>query len=217
MFDFKAARSIMVDSQLRPNGVTSPRVLDAMEAVAREAFLPEGLRTLAYSDEDLPLAPGRVLIAPMHFARLLQIAGIKPENHVLIIGAETGYGAAVIAGLAAHVAALESDPDLVSALRINTLGLPNITIAEGPLVEGAPALAPFDVIVIMGQVAALPDPLLAQLLPEGRIVAAFGQNRASKLSVWTRQGMSAVRRDVFEANTAVLPGFSTAKPAFVFA
>src|SRR5512137_2367604 len=105
MTDFIAARLNMVESQVRPNGITDRRIIAAMERIPREIFVPESRRAVAYMDEDVPLdaAQGpRALIEVMAFARMLQHALIKPTDRVLVVGAGTGYGAAVIATLAAR-------------------------------------------------------------------------------------------------------------------
>ncbi len=217
MFDFTAARKLMIDGQLRPNGITSDRILDAMEAVPREHFLPDDLKFAAYADEDLPLGHGRVLLAPMTFARLLQIAAIDQGQHVLVVGAATGYGSAVISKLARTVTALECDSILARKLNSNMAEFPNVRPVEGQLTDGVPADAPFDVIIFAGRIAVLPEAICNQVLPEGRIIAAFGPNSACRLSSWQRRDINLVRRDGFEATTSILPGFSVAEPAFVFA
>jgi protein-L-isoaspartate(D-aspartate) O-methyltransferase len=94
---FADARANMVDSQVRPNKVTDPRILHAMRTLPRERFLPPALASLAYADEDVPLGNGRVLMEPMVLARLLQIAAPMPGEVALVVGAGTGYGAAVLA------------------------------------------------------------------------------------------------------------------------
>ena len=110
---FAAARQFMVDSQLRPNKVTHPALLDAMRVVPRELFLPPALSTLAYADQDVELGGGRVLMAPLAFARLAQLLAPLPGERVLVVGAATGYGAAVLARCGARVTALDEDESLL--------------------------------------------------------------------------------------------------------
>src|ERR1700739_3255336 len=114
---FEAARTHMIESQLRPNKVTDEGVLGAFARVRRELFVPEHLRIVAYVDEDLPLGGGRFLMEPMVAARLLQAAAIKRTNTVLVVGVATGYKAALAASLARNVVALEEDPDLARRAR----------------------------------------------------------------------------------------------------
>jgi protein-L-isoaspartate(D-aspartate) O-methyltransferase len=222
MTDFNAARMNMVESQVRPNGITDRRIIAAMETVPRELFVPEHLQAVAYVDEDISLgsmqktkAP-RALIEPMAFARLLQHAVIRPEDRVLVIGAGTGYGAAVIARIAGRVTALESDPGLAGEARRRLDSLPNLRVVEGPLAAGAPDLAPFDAILFEGRVEQVPEALLGQLAEGGRLVAVIGDAIVAKARVYTRTGHTVAMRDVFDASVAPLPGFEKNKPDFMF-
>jgi protein-L-isoaspartate(D-aspartate) O-methyltransferase len=222
MTDFTAARLNMVESQVRPNGITDRRIIAAMEDVPREMFVPERFRAVAYVDEDVPLAPAeekqgpRVLIEAMTFARLLQHAEIKPEDRVLVVGAGTGYGAAVIARIAAHVVALESDPGLVSEARERLVGLRSVVVVEGWLPAGAMAQQPFNVIVLEGRAEEVPQSLLSQLAEGGRLVAVVGETVLARAKVFSKAGQTIAVRDAFDASVAALPGFGKKKPAFVF-
>jgi protein-L-isoaspartate(D-aspartate) O-methyltransferase len=217
MFDFAAARAMMVESQLRPNGITDHRILDAMQQVERETFVPEHQKTLACRDGEVPLTRGRSLVSPMNFARLLQIAKLEADQSVLVVGAETGFGPAVVSRLASHVTALENDPELLSQLRDNMQPIANVTVIAGEMQAGAPSHAPFDVIVIAGRIAVLPSAVIQQAKQKGRIVAGFGTNLAAKLCVWEREGDSVFKREMFESSISALPGFSVGTPAFIFA
>src|ERR1700735_1014235 len=104
---FAEARNCMVDSQIRPNRVVDQRVLSAMRTVPRERFLPANVQALAYVDQDVPLGNGRFLMEPRVFARLLQAAVLRENEQVLVVGAGTGYGAAVLAACGCRVIALE--------------------------------------------------------------------------------------------------------------
>jgi protein-L-isoaspartate(D-aspartate) O-methyltransferase len=220
MTDFAAARTNMIESQVRPNGITDRRIIAAMEKVARETFVPDDRKAVAYVDEDVQLAASggfaRYLIEAMAFARLLQNALIKPTDKVLIIGAGTGYGAAVVSALAAQVVAVESDAALAAAARHNLAAFPNVKLMEGSLAGGATGEGPFDVILIEGRIAELPQGLLAQLAPEGRLAAVVGETEVAKARVYSQTGASVSVRDVFDASVAPLPGFDKKKPAFVF-
>src|SRR5262249_10377274 len=133
--DYAAARRNMVESQLRPNKVTDAAVLDAMATLPRERFAPEAMRSVAYVDEDIPVGRGRFLMEPMVLARLLQLASVSPGDAALVVGAATGYTAAVLARLAGRVIVLESDPQLAAHARdtLASLGIGNVVIVEGPL------------------------------------------------------------------------------------
>jgi protein-L-isoaspartate(D-aspartate) O-methyltransferase len=220
--DFTAARLNMIESQVRPNGITDRRIIAAMEQVAREAFVPESRRAVAYVDEDVPLVPGdasrgpRALIEAMAFARMLQHAEIKPDDKVLLVGAATGYGAAVVSQIAARVIALECDAGLAAEARRNLAGLGNATVAEGPLEAGFAAESPYDVIILEGRAGEIPQALLDQLADEGRLVAVVGEADVSQATVFTRAGSAVAARRAFDASIAPLPGLAKKKPAFVF-
>lgn len=220
MTDFAAARLNMIESQVRPNGITDRRIIAAMEQVARENFVPESRRAVAYVDEDVPLQPAgkahRALIEAMAFARMLQHAAVKPGDKALMIGAGTGYGAAVIAQLARSVTALECDSGLVAEARRNLAGFANVKVVEGALQAGAEAEGPFDVIVIEGRVAEVPPAVMAQLADGGRLVAITGEGDMGEGCVFTKAGGAVTMRKVFNGSVAALPGFEKQKPAFVF-
>ncbi|HXQ52709.1 MAG TPA: protein-L-isoaspartate O-methyltransferase [Stellaceae bacterium] len=217
MFDTSAARLNMVESQLRTNKVTDAAVLDAFLAVPRERFVPEHLAGNAYVDEDIPLGNGRFLLEPMVLARLLQIAGIGPKDGVLEIGAATGYATALLARLAERVVAVESDQRLVAIARarLQEMQVGNVTLLEGRLEEGYPAGAPYEVIVIGGAVAAIPDAIARQLAEGGRLVTVVKSGALGHAVLMTRTRGAVSQRPVFDAGTGLLPGFAAA-PGFVF-
>ena len=216
MTTFAAARHNMVESQVRPNGITDHRIIDAMALVEREAFVPDERRTIAYLDEDVLLKDGRYLIEPMAFARMIHLALIKPTDRVLVVGAATGYGAKVISMLAQSVVALESDAGLADLARRHLADCDSIQIVEGPHAAGHAAGAPYDVIIIEGRIVAIPDSLFGQLANDGRIVAAVGNTDVSKMQVATVADGHRSSRFVHDVSIAPLPGFPVAKAAFVF-
>ena len=222
MTDFTAARLNMVESQVRPNGITDRRIIAAVERLPREAFVPEGKRAVAYMDEDVLLEPAdksagpRALIEVMAFARMLQHAAIKPEDRVLVVGAGTGYGAAVIAALAQRTVALECDAALAAAARRNLEGVAGAIVVEGPLAAGVPGEQPFDVIIVEGRVEEVPQAWLDQLSDGGRLIAVVGEADMAKACVHTRSGSAIAVRPVFDASVAALPGLRKKKPAFTF-
>ena len=216
MTNFAAARHNMVESQVRPNGITDHRIIDAMAQVKREDFVPAERKTIAYLDEDVQLKEGRFLIEPMAFARMIHLALIKPTDRVLVVGAGTGYGAKIISMLAKSVVALESDPELLALARGFRAGTENLEVVEGGLAAGHGAGAPYDVIIVEGRIAAVPESLFAQLANEGRIVAAVGITDVSKMQIATLTDGHRSSRSAFDVSIAPLPGFVVEKAAFVF-
>lgn len=218
MIDFSVARLNMVESQVRPNGITDRRIIAAIETVPREHFVPESRRDVAYMDEDVPLdAHGhRALIEVMAFARMLQHAAIKPTDKVLLVGAGTGYGAAVVSQIGAEVVALESDPQLVHHARRNLDGHANVRVVEGALSAGAPGAQPFDVILLEGRGEEVPQALLDQLADGGRLVGVVGEAEIAQACVYSRSGGAVAVRQVFDASVSELPGLKKKRPAFVF-
>jgi protein-L-isoaspartate(D-aspartate) O-methyltransferase len=226
MVDFARQRLTMVETQLRPNEVTDPRLLAAMSALPRERFVPDRLRALAYIDEGIEVFPAtdaaaaRDLLAPMVLARLVQLAAVQPQDTVLDIGCATGYSTAVLAGLGRTVIGLEPEPELAKAARraLTDLGLANAEIVEGPLAVGYREKGPYDVILLNGSVPAPPEPLFAQLEEGGRLAAILlrgGPGTQGKAYLFVKEGGEASGVPHFDAGARPLPGFSPA-PSFIF-
>jgi len=215
--DFSAARRNMVESQLRPNRVMNPAILDAFATVPRELYVPEALRGVAYVDDDIPLDGGRFLMEPMILARLVQLAAPRPTDAALVVGAAVGYGAAVLGRLVKSVAALESDKGLAqrAAQILKEQGVANVAVMEGPLAGGVPNLAPFDVILFEGSVDLVPPAIVDQLADGGRLVAVVNSEGVGRARLMTRRGGGVATRVEFDANVPCLPEFEAA-PAFVF-
>ncbi len=201
--DFAAARRTMIENQLRPVGVSDPLVLDAMGSVAREQFVPEDSRPLAYVDRSIPIGEGRYLAPPEVLGQLLTQMAPKPGETALVVGAGTGYAAAVLAAIGCKVAALESSPDL--AARAGKLG---ITITQGPLEAGHKAGAPYDLILIDGAVEFIPDAIVEQLADGGRLGAALVENGITRLIVGQKVGGAFGYLSISDAGVAPLPGFT---------
>jgi protein-L-isoaspartate(D-aspartate) O-methyltransferase len=217
MYDAAQARRLMVEGQIRTADVTDTAVLDAMQTLPRERFLPPALAQLAYLDGDIPVRRGRTLLRPMVLAKLVQAARIAPDDRVLVIGCATGYSAALISRLAASVVALEEDLELAEQAKesLASVGASNVEVVTGPLAAGWPAGGPYDVIMLDGATEIPPDTLGGQLKPDGCLVAVYRPNAASKATIFHFVEGHMVGRQVFDAAARVLPGFSS-PPQFVF-
>jgi protein-L-isoaspartate(D-aspartate) O-methyltransferase len=217
--DFIAdARKRMVDSQLRPNKVSDPRILNAMRHLPRERFLPASFAALAYADQNVKLAPGRVLLQPMVLARLVQAAEPAAGEKVLVAGAGTGYSAALLAALGCAVTALEeAGPLLDHAKSALAAVAPSVTLVSGSLPAGFPSGAPWDLILIDGAVPAVPVSIASQLNREtGRLVTIISDGDHTGRAVQAEPTSAGVSvHALFDCLCPVLPGFAPA-PAFEF-
>ncbi|HYZ48949.1 MAG TPA: protein-L-isoaspartate O-methyltransferase [Sphingomonas sp.] len=212
--NFEAMRRAMVEGQLRTTGVNDPRVVAAMAVVPRERFVPAEWRALAYMDRPVPLGGGRALNLPEATGLLLTAATVRPSDRVLVVGAGTGYAAALLARLADRVVALEEDSQLLAAARLALAG-ERVEIVEGPLEEGWPAGAPYDLIMLDGLVEHIPDALVEQLHDGGRFICALLDDGASRLAVGRKSG-GAFGLELFaDCEAVTLPGFAKPK-SFVF-
>ena len=216
--DFAAARRSMIDNQLRPVGVTDRAVLEAMGQVPREQFVPEDSRPLAYADRSLPLGGGRCMAAPAVLGQLLTQMAPRPGERALVIGAGTGYSAAVLAAMGCDVTALECSAEL--AARARELG---VRTAEGPLTAGHKSGAPYDLILIDGAVEQLPEAIVKQLADGGRLGAVLidgagdvgGRPGIARLIIGQKVSGAYGHLSFGDAGVAALPGFS-APAAFKF-
>jgi protein-L-isoaspartate(D-aspartate) O-methyltransferase len=218
MKSFDVARTRMIDSQLRPNRVSDDLLLSAFASVRRELFVPEHVQPVAYIDENLPLGGGRYLMEPMVCGRMLQEAAIERTDAVLIVGAGTGYEAAVTSMLTRNVIALEEDPELARRARgaLVEHAIASVNIVEGPLRDGYRPRAPYDVILFGGAAADIPTEIAAQLAEGGRLLAVVKSGSGvGRATLTTRTGGVLARRVIFDAATPLLPGFAP-KPSFVF-
>ena len=222
MIDFATQRLNMVESQVRPNGVSDVRLIEAMAEIPRENFVPEAQRSLSYMDEDIAIGQTngarRYLMEPMAFARLLQHAAIRADDVVLDVGAGTGYSTAVLSHLAQSVIAIEADAALAAEATENLgrLGIGNAVVMHGAHATGLAAEAPFSVIIIEGRVPVVPAALLEQLGDGGRLVAVVGDRPVSRAMVYTRHGTSISARQAFDASVPPLAGIEKPAAGFVF-
>ncbi len=201
----QAARTAMVVSQLRTSGVSDARVVAAMADVAREDFLPESQRAFAYRDRSLPLGNGRMQNPPLATGLLLTEARIVAGEKVLVVGAAGGYAAAIAAQLGAVVTMVEEDADLAALAR--TTLTERTTLVEGPLAAGAPAGAPYDLLLIDGAVEAVPESLADQLRDGGRVVTGLSDRGVTRIASGVRTGGGVGLASIVDSEIAPLPGF----------
>ena len=221
--DLVEARNRMVDCQVRTSDVTDLRIIGAMLELKRELFVPSGRAALTYSDIEMPVrpasgdSPARSLLTSRVLAKMIQAADVNAGDRALVIGCATGYGAAVVARLAAEVVALEEDKVLAAhaSKALPAAGVRNVSIVAGPLAQGWPALSPYDVIVVEGATEIAPRALFGQLAEGGRLVVIEGRGPSGRTMVYRAAGGVVSGRSVFDAAAPVLPGFAEA-PSFVF-
>lgn len=207
------ARNNMVYNQVRPNRVYNMALLQALQSIPRERFLPPHLQSLAYCDRDLVYQDQRFLMAPMTFAQLLESAAIENDHRVLIIACGTGYSLAVTAHICKNVIGVENMPTVASQARqnINHLNLPNVSVVDGPLLQGWPSGMPYHAIIIEGAVEAIPTMLTEQLVNGGRLVTILRKNPhpyvLGKGVIITKNEKHFTQTETFDAGTTPLPDF----------
>ena len=208
--DYAAAREAMVESQLRPQGVTDPAVLTAMGSVEREKFLPLENRPLAYVDRGVSIGAGRFLPQPAVLGQLLSEMMPRRGQRALVVGAGTGYSAAVLSLIGLEVTALESSPELAAAAR--QLG---VAAVDGPLEAGWPKAAPYEQILIDGAVEYVPEAIIEQLTDGGRLGTALVDRGITRLIVGRKAAGAFGYLSLSDAGVPVLPGFARPR-AFTF-
>jgi len=206
--DYDAMRRAMVSSQLRTSAVNDPRVVAAMALIPRERFLPPAARPLAYRDTALPLGEARYLNVPIATGRLLTEAYLRPSDRVLLIGAATGYAAAVLAELVENVTAVEVAPALIDLARGALAGTPRVTLVEGRLPDGAPGTGPHDVMFVDGAVDALPPALADQLADDARVVSGLTDRGVTRLASGRLVAGHFGLQPFADVDCVALPGFS---------
>lgn len=218
MADFAQARQNMVDCQLRTNKLVHPALISQFEEIPRERFVDDAVQSIAYVDEDVSVGNGRYLMEPMVLARILQELSIGPSDIVLDVGCGTGYSSAILSGLAATVVGLECDTDLAARANdlLTDLAADNAIVVEGVLSEGYVTQGPYDVILVGGAVAAVPQALTDQLTEGGRLAAIIddGSGPGRAVLMIKRNG-NVSQRVLFDASVPKLPGFAP-QEGFVF-
>ena len=175
------ARQNMVESQIRTNKVINPELIAALSLVARENFVPPGLRDVAYLDEDLPIGHGRYLLEPMIFARLIESAELTPSHRVLDFGCGCGYSSAILSQLVDYVQPIDWQADFIALASENLaksgchtqkpilIKLPSPSGSQSAQTS-LPEMGLFDVIIVEVAMGAIPLYLLNLLAPQGRLI-----------------------------------------------
>lgn len=188
---FAKSRQRMVSDQLRARGIRDPRVLAAMLAVPREAFVPEALKAETYADSPQPIGAGQTISQPFTVAYMAEAAELRGDEKILEVGTGSGYGAAVLAQLGAEVYTIERLPALAAraAETLERLGYSNVYVHIGDGTRGLAEHAPFDAIVVTAGAAALPPAYNEQLATGGRLVIPIGKSeRSQQLYRFRRNG-----------------------------
>lgn len=217
MTDFAAAREAMVDTQVRTSDVTRYPIIEAMLWCPREQFVPRSRREVAYAEVETPLAPGRAMLAPRAFAKMLEAAEIGSSDLVLDLAPGTGYSTAVISRLAAAVVAIEPEESLArhATEALEALEVVNAVVSQGDPTAGDPPHGPYDVIFVNGAVEQVPEALTDQLKDGGRLVAIFVERGVGQCRVVLRVGDTLAQRIAFDVSGPLVPGFEK-KRAFAF-
>ena len=207
-----AARTAMIDSQVRVNDVTDRRLIGVLASVAREDFVPAAKQAVAYADMAIETGPGRWMLAARDFSKLVHAAAIMETDRILDIAPGAGYSTAVLARMGASVVALEQDEAAAGAARQNLskAGVANAEVVSGALKAGAASKGPFDVVFINGAVDEVPKALLDQLSEGGRLVAVVAEGGVRRARVYSRAGGKTAYRTPFDCQAPALPGFERA-------
>ena len=218
MQDMSAARAHMVEGQVRTNDVTDTRITEIMGRLERERFVPADKKALAYADVCVEVKPGRHLLDPRSFAKLLQLAEVREKDRVLDVACATGYSTAVICGMSADVVTLEEDEDLArfaAPILRSCQKLGRLYGVVGPHAAGAPTQAPFDLIFVNGAVEDVPTAWVEQLKDGGRLVAIVREGPAGKAYFCVKKAGLLSRKFAFDATVPVLPRLERSQ-SFVF-
>jgi len=202
-------REHMVETQIAARGVEDPAVLEAMRTVPRHLFIPESEQALAYADGPIAIGRGQTISQPFIVALMTALARPHPGSRILEIGTGCGYQTAVLAACGAHVWSVEIEPELQAraAEILAALGMTSVRLRVGDGSSGWPEEAPFDAIVVTAAPRAIPEPLLDQLAPSGRLVIPVGSTTQDLLVV-TRTAEGFHRETVLPVRFVPLRGDS---------
>lgn len=198
--NFSSMRTAMVESQLRTSDVDDQRVIAVMARTPREDFVPVERRAMTYVDRPIPLAGGRALNPPLVVGRLLKEAQVEPGEKALLIGAATGYAAALLAELGAEVTAVEEEG-------VADFAAQGVTLVRGPLNAGAAEGAPYDLLVIDGAVEEVPAAIVQQLADGARVVTGIVDKGVTRLCSGRVAGGLLGLTSLTDIEMVVLPGF----------
>lgn len=215
MIRFDEMRKIMVASQLRPSGVNDPRVIAAMATAPREKFVPDDRMGVAYMDRPVLLTAGREMNPPMITGRLLTELHLRENDRALLVGAGSGYGAALLSMLVAHVVAVEENAALAAFGRRALSHYSGVELVESSLADGHASGQPYDVVLIDGAVERIPDAIVAQLADGGRLAAGLIEGGVCRLVAGRKSGTAFGVASFQDGDAVRLPGFARA-PAFTF-
>ena len=196
--DWAACRAAMVEWQLRQRGIRDPRVLEAFREVPRHLFVPMELAHQAYDDCPLPIGEGQTISQPYMVAAMTDAAELTGCENVLEIGTGSGYQAAILARLAAHVHTVEQHASLAAAAeeRLRRLGVTNVTCLVGDGSLGYAAAAPYDAIVVTAAAPTVPPTLVEQLAPSGRLVIPVGTRDSQELLLVRKENGEVSRQTI---------------------
>jgi len=209
-FDFDAARQRMVDAQIRPAQINDPRIISLMRMLPRERCVPPERVEFAYSDQSLPIGEGRFLTEPRVIARLIQSAQPQLGERALVIGAASGYTAALLNGLGLAVTAVENVSALSDLGREFTRNVaPEVVWVSGPLTQGFSGGAAYDLILIDGAIGEIPPALVAQMSPGGRIAGMIASpNRVVSAFIAYNEAGNVTPQRLFDASVPNLRDFA---------
>ncbi|MFZ6646317.1 protein-L-isoaspartate O-methyltransferase family protein [Undibacterium sp. TJN25] len=205
--NIEQARFNMIEQQIRPWNVLNQDVLDMLVIVKRENFFPESQLGLVFSDTELPLSKGAYSLSPKLEARILQELAVNKHEQVLLVGAGSGYLAALLGHRAAKVTAVEGDAELkaLAEQNLSKNGVLNVGVVQGNALQSN-ASAAYDVIVVHGSLPSVPDGLLQQLKVGGRLFAVVGQLPVMSAEIVTRTAQDAFKAvALFETVVQPLP------------
>jgi len=215
--EFERERRMMVDGQIRTADVTNRRLQAALLTVPREIFLPRAKHAQAYADAEVEFAPGRWMMRPRDFAKLVHAADVQPSDLVLDLACGRGYSSAILSRMGETVVAMESDGEMVSKAEeaLSKAGADNVAVIEGDLKTGSQSQGPFDVIFVNGAVEEVPRAWLDQLADGGRLAVVVRKGPIGKATIFIRSGLGVGERVVFDCTPHILPGFER-EAGFVF-